>query len=116
MHLNKPISPPSYTPSSPPYYDLSSDSDQLEVPDPSSPTLTQPQDTANSEQASSGPETFEPTPSLSAPPSASSITLPSYEPPTEPYETTQIPSEPINPTSEPELTFPTLEEVLSIFS
>lgn len=43
--FNEPISPPS----SPPYYDLSSESDQPKILDPSSPTLAQLQDTANYE-------------------------------------------------------------------
>lgn len=61
-------------------------------------------------------ETSEPTPSLSALPSAPSITLQTYEPPTEPSENTQTPFEPINPTDEPQPTFPTLEEVFTLFS
>lgn len=116
MLLNKPISPPSSTPSSPSYYDLSYDFEQPEVPNPSSPTLAQLQATTNSEQTSSIPETSEPTPSLSAPPSAPLVTLPSSEPPIEPSKTTQISFEPINPTYEPEPTFSTLEEVFAIFS
>ncbi|XP_050918407.1 eukaryotic translation initiation factor 4 gamma-like [Lathyrus oleraceus] len=114
--LNEPISPPSSTPSSPPYYDLSSDADQPNTPDPSSPTLAQLQDTSTSEQTLSVPETYEPTPSLSAPSSAPSLTLPTSEPPTEPFDTTPIPSNPINPTSEPEPTFLTLEESFALFS
>ena len=39
--LNEPISPPSSTPSSPPYYDISSDSDHPETTNPPSPTLAQ---------------------------------------------------------------------------
>ncbi|XP_050897023.1 eukaryotic translation initiation factor 4 gamma-like [Lathyrus oleraceus] len=48
--FNEPISPPSSNPLSPPYYDLSSHADHPEIPNPSSPTLAQLQDTANSEQ------------------------------------------------------------------
>ncbi|XP_050890073.1 gibberellin-regulated protein 14-like [Lathyrus oleraceus] len=102
--FHEPISPPPSTPSSPPYYDLSSEYEQPEIPDPSSPTLAQLQDTSNSKQTLYVPETSEPTPSLSTPPSASSINLPTFKPPTEPSETTPIPFEPINPTSEPEPT------------
>ncbi|XP_050878124.1 uncharacterized protein LOC127081940 [Lathyrus oleraceus] len=114
--FNEPISPLLSTPSSPPYYDLSSDSEQPKVPDPSSPTLAQLQATTNSEKSTSVPETSEPIPSPSTPPSTASKTLPSFEPPNEPSETSQIPSKPIHPTSEPEPTFSTLEEVFAIFS
>ncbi|XP_050919325.1 flocculation protein FLO11-like [Lathyrus oleraceus] len=70
--LNETISPPSSTPSSPSYHDLSSDVDHPEIHDPSSPTLAQLQDTTNSKQTSSVPETSVPTPFLYAPPSAPS--------------------------------------------
>ncbi|XP_050885576.1 uncharacterized protein LOC127091084 [Lathyrus oleraceus] len=114
--INEPISPPSSTPSSPPYYDLSFNADQTDIHDPSSLTLAQLQDTTTSEQALSIPETSEHTPSLSTPPSAPSLTLPTSEPPTKPSETTPIPSDPINPTSESEPTFPTLEDSFALFS
>lgn len=92
--LIEPISPPSSTPSSPLYYDLSSDTNQTDIPDPSSPTLAQLQDTATSE----------PTLSLSAPPSSPSLAVPTSEPPTEPSENNPIPSDPINPIFKPEPT------------
>ncbi|XP_050897051.1 proline-rich receptor-like protein kinase PERK12 [Lathyrus oleraceus] len=113
--LNEPISPPSSTPSSPPYYDLSSDVDQTDIHDPSSPTLAQLQVTTTSEHTMSIPDTSEPTPSLSTPPLAPSLTIATSEPTTEPYENTPIPSDPINPSSELEPTFLTLEESFALF-
>lgn len=60
--LNESISPPSSTLSSPPYYNISSNSEQPEIPDPQSPTLAQLQATTLSEQHPSVPETFVPSP------------------------------------------------------
>ncbi|XP_050908947.1 uncharacterized protein LOC127122692 [Lathyrus oleraceus] len=96
-YLNESISPPSSTPSSPIYYEISSDSEQTEIHDHSSPTLAQLQAIAHSEQPSSPP---------SKPP-----TEPPSEPPIEPSKTIHTPSEPINPTFEPE---PTLKESFSL--
>ncbi|XP_050888946.1 eukaryotic translation initiation factor 4 gamma-like [Lathyrus oleraceus] len=55
--LNEPLSPLSSTHSSPPYYDISSESEQPEIPDPSSPTLAQLQAIELSKQPPSIPDT-----------------------------------------------------------
>ncbi|XP_050896846.1 eukaryotic translation initiation factor 4 gamma-like [Lathyrus oleraceus] len=116
-YLNICISPLSSTPSSPPYYDISSDSEQPEIPDPSSPTLDQLQAITHLEQPPFVPETSAPSPSPSAtePPSEPHTETPS-EPPTEHSETTHTPSGLINPTSEPQPIFPTLEYSFALFS
>ncbi|XP_050909035.1 proline-rich receptor-like protein kinase PERK8 [Lathyrus oleraceus] len=120
--FNEPISPPSSTPSSPPYYNISSDSDQSEPSDPQSPTLTQLQAHAISAQNPSELETTIPSPYKHP-------TTPPFEPHTEtpfenpitqpsdpPTETIPVPPAPISPTSEPEPSFPTLEEAIALFS
>ncbi|XP_050897402.1 proline-rich receptor-like protein kinase PERK12 [Lathyrus oleraceus] len=128
--LNEPISPLSSTPFSPPYYDISSNSEQPEIPDPSSPPLAQLQAITLSNQPPSIPDT--PVPSSSEPqteppsktqiePSSAPQTEPPSEPPTKqpsepPTETTHTSLEPINPSSEPEPTFLTLEESVALFS
>lgn len=48
--LNEPITPPSYTPSSPPYYDLTSNYEHSEIPYPTSQTLAEFQTTTESEK------------------------------------------------------------------
>ncbi|XP_050896311.1 uncharacterized protein LOC127103060 [Lathyrus oleraceus] len=148
--LNEPISPISSTPSSPPYYILSSDS---EPSDSQSPTLAQLQAHALASQQqpeleanTSPPEQPIPPPSEQAqiPTPKQPTTPPSEQPPipppkqqtTTPYETpivppfehilfpasqphadtTQTPPEFPSPNFEPEPTFPTLEEEISLFS
>ncbi|XP_050889847.1 non-classical arabinogalactan protein 31-like [Lathyrus oleraceus] len=120
--LNEAISPPSLTPSSPPYYDLSSDSEQPETTDLPSQTLAQLQSITLSNQPPFVPETSVPSPSepQTKPPSEPPTEPPS-EPPTEqpsepPTETIHTSSESINPSSEPEPTFPTLEKSFALFS
>ncbi|XP_050908798.1 eukaryotic translation initiation factor 4 gamma-like [Lathyrus oleraceus] len=114
--LNEPISPPFSTSSSPPYYDISSDPDQPETINPPSPTLAQLQANVLSNQTPYVPETSMPSPSepqtvspseLPTEPTSETHTTQTSDPPT---ETTPTSLEPINPASEPEPTFPTLEE------
>ncbi|XP_050887697.1 eukaryotic translation initiation factor 4 gamma-like [Lathyrus oleraceus] len=126
--LNEPISPPSSTPSSPPYYDISSDFDQLETTDLPSPTLAQLQANVLSEQNPSEPETSIPSPSehpteqqfepqtvspseLPIEPTSESPMTQTSDPPT---ETNPTSPETINLASDPEPTFPTLEESVAL--
>ncbi|XP_050876258.1 gibberellin-regulated protein 14-like [Lathyrus oleraceus] len=90
--LNGPISPPSLTPSSPPYYNMSSDSEQPKTIDPPSPTLAQLQVITLSNQPPSVPETSVPSPSEPQ-------TEPPSKPPTEPSSElpTEQPSKPSPP-------------------
>lgn len=117
---NEPISPPSSTPSSPPYYTISSEYGQ---PDPQSLTLAQLQARALSTQnPPSEPETNIPSPSEQppTPPSEPHIKNPSENPITRQSEppTKTIPTSPAltSPTFEPEPTFPTLEEAVTLFA
>ncbi|XP_050897962.1 uncharacterized protein LOC127104859 [Lathyrus oleraceus] len=112
--LNESISPISSTPSSTPYYILSFDS---EPSDPQSPTLAQLQAQANTPP----PEQPIPPPSEqpTIPPSDTPI-IPLYENiiiPTSltPAGTNQTPPTSPSPDTEPETTFPTLEEAISLF-
>ncbi|XP_050878641.1 extensin-like [Lathyrus oleraceus] len=128
--LNECLSPLSSTPSSPPYYDISSDSEQPEIHDPSSLTLAQLQAMALSNEPSYILDTFMPSsyePQTEAPsepqteppsePLSKAQTEQPYEPPTEqPTKTTHTSPEPINPSFKPEPTFPTLEELIALFS
>ncbi|XP_050914819.1 extensin-like [Lathyrus oleraceus] len=116
--FNEPISPPSSTPSSPPYYTISSDS---EPSDPQSPTLAQLQARALSAHNQPEPEINIPSP-FKQPPTPSSepyIETPTKNPITHhsepPTETIPTPPEPTSPTSEPEPTLPTLEEAVTLF-
>ncbi|XP_050896602.1 uncharacterized protein LOC127103379 [Lathyrus oleraceus] len=132
--LNEPISPISSTPSSPPYYILSSDS---EPSDPKSPTLAQLQARALATQQQPEPEantppTEQPIPPPSeqppnplskqptTPPSDTPIIRPSENTtiPTSqtPADTNQTPPTSSSPDPEPETTFPTLEEEISLFA
>ncbi|XP_050889951.1 uncharacterized protein LOC127095284 [Lathyrus oleraceus] len=74
-----------------------------DIPDPTSPTHTELQATAESEKTQSIPEPSETIPSPS-------------EPIYEPSETIHRPSDPTPQTSEPNLTLPTLDEEFSKFS
>ncbi|XP_050878316.1 extensin-like [Lathyrus oleraceus] len=128
--LSESLSSLSSTPSSPPYYDISFDSEQPANPDPSSPTLAQLQAIALSNQPppipnTSIPSTFEPqieplSEPHREPPSEQPSEQPS-EPPTRqpsepPTKTTHTSTEPINPSSKPEPTFPTLKDTIALFS
>ncbi|XP_050902507.1 uncharacterized protein LOC127114227 [Lathyrus oleraceus] len=117
--FNEPISLPSSTPSSSPYYTISSDSDQ---PDPQSPALAQLQTLSLSTQnPPSEPETNIPSPSDQPPilPSEHHTKFPSENPITHqsepPTETIPTPPAPTSPTFEPKTTFPTLEEAVTLF-
>lgn len=115
--FNEPISSPSSTP----YYGLTSDSEHSDVPDPTSHTLALLQATTESKQTTSVPETSEPIPPPSTPTSEPFETLPSNSEPTyapsEPIsEPTSAPSEAIPQNSEPDLTLPTLNENFAKFS
>ncbi|XP_050918939.1 uncharacterized protein LOC127136425 [Lathyrus oleraceus] len=112
--FNEPISPPSSTPSSPPYYTISSDS---EPSDPQSPTLAQFQAHALSIHHQPEPEATIPLPSEqpTTPPSetpSENPIIPNSEPPT---KTTHTPPASPSPTPKPEPTFPTLEEAITLF-
>ncbi|XP_050889013.1 eukaryotic translation initiation factor 4 gamma-like [Lathyrus oleraceus] len=116
--FNEPISPPSLTPSSPPYYTISSDSEPSEL---QSPTITQLQARALSAHNQPEPETNIPSPSEQPP---TSPYEPHIETPTEnpithqsepPTETIPTPPTPTSPTSEPEPTFAALEEAVTLF-
>ncbi|XP_050916321.1 uncharacterized protein LOC127131443 [Lathyrus oleraceus] len=129
--FNKPISPPSSTPSSPPYYNISFDSDHPEPSDPQIVTLAQLQAHTLSTQNPPEPETSIPSPSEhpTSPASEHHTETRSENPvtqtsdplteiiptPPEPILPTSKP-EPISPTSEPEPTFPTLEEAVTLFA
>ncbi|XP_050895532.1 eukaryotic translation initiation factor 4 gamma-like [Lathyrus oleraceus] len=116
--FNEPISPPSSTPSSPPYYTIASYS---EPSDPQSPTLAQLQ--ACSLSAYNQPESETNIPSQSEqpslPPSEPHIETPIENPITHhskpPIETIPSSPAPTSPVSEPEPTFPTLEEAIDLF-
>lgn len=96
---NEPISPPSLNPSSPPYYDHSSDSEHPETIDPPSLTLAQLQAISLSNQPPFVPETSVPSPFE---PKIETPSESPTEPPTEqPSETNHTSSEPFNPSSEP---------------
>ncbi|XP_050877134.1 uncharacterized protein LOC127080886 [Lathyrus oleraceus] len=116
--FNEPISPPSSTPSSPPYYTISSDS---KPSDPQSPTLAQLQAHALSIYHHFEPEANIPSPSEQppTPPSEPPIVTSSENPiihNSEPSaETTPTPPTPTFPTPEPEPNFPTLEEAITLF-
>ncbi|XP_050915193.1 uncharacterized protein LOC127130169 [Lathyrus oleraceus] len=132
--FNAPIPPPSSTPSSPPYYDISSNFDKPQPPDPQSPTLAQLQAHALSNLNPSKPKTSIPSPSEPQPdqPSESQPKQPSepqteppnefvYEPQTtqksdSPTKTNPIPPETILPSSDLEPTLPTLEEAVALFA
>ncbi|XP_050919825.1 uncharacterized protein LOC127137403 [Lathyrus oleraceus] len=116
--FNEPISPPSSTPSSPPYYTISSDS---EPSDPQSPTLAQLQARALFTHNQPEPETNIPSPSEQPP-------TPPFEPHNEtpsenpiihnfkpPIETTPSTPTPTSPIPKPKPTFPTLEEAVTLF-
>ncbi|XP_050876992.1 uncharacterized protein LOC127080738 [Lathyrus oleraceus] len=109
--FNGPISLPSSTSSSPPYYTISSDS---EPSDPQSPTLAQLQARALSTHHQSEPEANIPSPSGQppTPPFEPPIETPSEKPiihNSEPLaETTPTPPTPKSPIPEPEPNFPTL--------
>ncbi|XP_050888822.1 eukaryotic translation initiation factor 4 gamma-like [Lathyrus oleraceus] len=113
--FNEPISPPS----SPPYYTISFDSNPS---DPQSPTLSQLQAHALFAQNPHEPKTNIPSPfeQPPTPPSEPHIEIPignlithQSKPPT---ETIPTPSSHISPTSEPEPTFPTLDETVALFA
>lgn len=116
--FNEPISPPSSTPSSPPYYTISSNSDPS---DPQSPTLAQLQARALFAQNQPEPETniLSPSEQPRTPPSESHIETPTKNHITHQSEplTKNIPTPPAptSLTSEPEPTFPTLEETVVLF-
>ncbi|XP_050877344.1 uncharacterized protein LOC127081101 [Lathyrus oleraceus] len=117
--FNEPISPPSSTPSSPPYYTISFDS---EPSDPQSPTLAQLQTRALSTHNQPEPETNIPLPPEQplTPQSEPHNETPSENPITHncepPIETTPSPPAPTSPIPEPEPTFPTLEEEITLFA
>ncbi|KAI5442359.1 hypothetical protein KIW84_011437 [Lathyrus oleraceus] len=110
--LNETTSPSSFTPSSPPYYILSSDT---EPSDPQSPTLAQ-------LQAPTPPSKQQPTtpPAQITPPPSDIPTIPTYEdiiiPTQTPADTNQTPPPSPSSNSEPELAFPTLEEAITLFA
>ncbi|XP_050919606.1 uncharacterized protein LOC127137164 [Lathyrus oleraceus] len=116
--FNELISPRSSTPSSPPYYNISSNSDESDF---QSPTLAQVQARALYTQNPYVPKTI--TPSLykhpQTPPFEPHIETPSENPITQqtepPTETIPTPPTPIPTTSEPESTFLTLEEAIVLF-
>ncbi|XP_050909541.1 uncharacterized protein LOC127123359 [Lathyrus oleraceus] len=121
--LNKSFSSLSLTPSSPSYYNISYDS---ENPDPSSPTMAQLQATTLSKPSPSIPDTFVPSPSApqieppfepqTEPPSELSSEPPTGQPHEPPTETIPTSPKPNNPASDPEPTFPTLEDLVALFS
>ncbi|XP_050919373.1 uncharacterized protein LOC127136906 [Lathyrus oleraceus] len=99
--LNEPISPISSSPSSPPYYILSYDS---EPSDPQSPTLAQLHARALASQQQLEPEANTPPPEqLTQPPSEQPQNPPPEQPTTPPFETTIVPpiEKIITPTSQP---------------
>ncbi|XP_050919617.1 uncharacterized protein LOC127137175 [Lathyrus oleraceus] len=103
--FNEPISTPlSSNPSSPPYYDLTSNSyhSGSDNPDPPSPNHEDLQTTTDSEKTRSVQKPSETIPEPS-------------EPISEPSETMHEPSEPTPQPSEPGLTLPTLDEAFSKF-
>ncbi|XP_050915621.1 uncharacterized protein LOC127130697 [Lathyrus oleraceus] len=120
--FNEPISPPSSTPSSPPYFNISFDSEQSEPSDPQSHTLAQLQARVLSTQNPYEPETtiLSPSEHPPTPPSEPHIETPYENPITQqsepPTETILISPAPIPPAFEPEPTFPTLEEAIVLFN
>lgn len=125
--FNAPISPPSSTPSSPPYYDISSDFDDPEPTGPPSLTLAQLQANVLSnknpyESKTSIPSQYEhPTTPQYEPQPSELPTEPPYENPVTqtshyPTETNPTPPKTILPASDPEPTFPALEEAVALFS
>ncbi|XP_050889983.1 extensin-like [Lathyrus oleraceus] len=116
--LNESLSPLSLTPSSPTYYDISSDAEQLEIPDPSSLTLAQLQAITISNQPPFISDTYVPSSSKPQiePPSKPQIEHPTEQPSEPPTKTIHTSLESINPSFEPEPTFPTLEESVALFS
>ncbi|XP_050897276.1 vegetative cell wall protein gp1-like [Lathyrus oleraceus] len=105
--FNEPISPPSSTPSSPPYYTISSDSEPY---DPQSLTLAQLQARALATQQKSEPEANIPPPheQPTTPPSEQP-TPPPFEQPTPPpseQPTTPPSKQPITPPSETPIVTP----------
>lgn len=100
--FNEPLSPPlSFNPISPPYYDLTSNSEHsgLDNPGPTTPNHEELQATTD----------FEKTPSVLEP----SVPEPSVPEPSEPITK---PCEPIPKPFEPDLTIPTFDEALAKFS
>ncbi|XP_050919527.1 vegetative cell wall protein gp1-like [Lathyrus oleraceus] len=127
--LNKTTSPSSSTPSSPPYYVLSSDSEPSDPPIPYT-SLTSEATTPPPEQQNPPPSEQPQTPPSEQPqipPPEQPANTPSEQPTTPPSEKVIIPTSPTpadtaqtpptspSPNPEPEPAFPTLEEAITLF-